>query len=86
METNPARFGYRHVMEMISSRPMKGAFALPFLGTNPSTKGHVTPLGSPTNRAPIGYRHLAEDGSLPGAYRHPRTQLVGLGEVPLHRH
>lgn len=65
METNPARFGCRHVMEMISSRPVKGAFALPFLGTIPSTKERVTPLGTPTNRPPIGYRHLAEDGSRP---------------------
>lgn len=86
METNPARFGCRHVMEMISSRPRTGAFALPFLGTIPSTKERVTPLGTPTNRPPIGYRHLAEDGSLPRAYRRPRTQLVGHGELPLHRH
>ena len=39
-----------------------------------------------TNPARFGCRHLAEDGSLPGAYRHPRTQLVELGELPLHRH
>ena len=39
-----------------------------------------------TNLTRIGYRHLAEDGSLPGAHRRPRTQLVGLGELPLHQH
>jgi len=39
-----------------------------------------------TNPARIGCRHLAEDGSLSGVYRHPQTQLVGLGDVPLHRH
>ena len=36
---------------------MKGAFALPFLGTIPSTKGSFTPLGTPTNPARIGCRH-----------------------------
>lgn len=39
-----------------------------------------------TNPARFGYRHLAEDGSLPEAYHRPRTQLVGLGDLPLHRH
>jgi hypothetical protein len=64
----------------------KGAFALPFLGTIPSTRERVTPLGTPTNPARIGCRHLAEDGSLPGVCRHPRTRLVRPGELPLHRH
>ena len=39
-----------------------------------------------TNPARIGYRHLAEDGSLSGVYHHPQTQLIRLGEFPLHRH
>ena len=34
----------------------KGAFALPFLGTIPSTKGRFIPLGTPTNPSRIGCR------------------------------
>lgn len=44
------------------------------------------PLGTLTNPARIGCRHLAEDGSLSGVYHHPQTQLDRLGECPLHRH
>lgn len=50
METNPARIGCRHFMETTSSRPRRGAFALPFLGAIPSTMGSFTPLGTPTRR------------------------------------
>ena len=40
----PAPKAPDHFMETTSSRPWKGAFALPFLGTIPSTKEQSRPL------------------------------------------
>jgi hypothetical protein len=63
--TNRAPFGYRHFMETTSSRPGKGAFALPFPWTHPIDQGAFVPLGTLTNPTRIGCRHLIEDGSRP---------------------
>jgi len=46
-----------HVMETTSSRPWKGAFALPLPWTHPIEQGRVTPLASPTNRPPFERHH-----------------------------
>lgn len=82
----PAPVTLDQFMEMPSAGPWKGSLALPCPGRIPSTKGPSSPCGTLTNPARIGCRHLAEDGSLLGTCRPPRTQLVGPGEAPLHRH
>lgn len=53
---------------------------------HPSIKGRSCPCEIQTNPTRFGCRPLVEDGPLSGVYCHPQTQLVGLGEMPLHRH
>lgn len=88
METNRPPFGYRHFMETTSSRPGKGAFALPFPWTHPIDQGAFEPLGTLTNPARIGCRHLAEDGSLPEPIAAPnparRTWRIASPATPNH--
>ena len=69
-------------VERIAVQSLAGDFALPA----PIAPRPFMALENLTNPARIGCRHLTEDGSLSGVYHHPQTQLVRLGELPLHRH
>jgi len=54
-----------HCVETTSSRPGRGAFALPLPWTHPTDQGAFGPLGTLTNPTQFGCRHLVEDGSRP---------------------
>ena len=68
-----------HVMETISSRPGKGARrSCPSHGPIPSTKGRVTPLGTPTKPPRIGCRQRVGAGPDQRAIMPPEPHSQGL--------